>query len=140
MRSAALPESCPRCGGSRLVRLLWDYSELSKRDVEAVAAGEAILGLNRRYFTSANRSLVIGTLIIRATKLPCWTCLECFPNWRDLDRLARAQLDLELAKFAAAERRDFDRAADLLHDQERLEATYEGKLEQLLRELIGTDR
>jgi hypothetical protein len=130
------PDSCPRCGGSRLVRILWGYSDLTDEDAKSVARGQASLGLNRRYFPRNEGSLVAGAIGIRQPHLPTWACLDCAPGWVELHQLAVSEWEIETAKFAAVEALEFEKAAALLHDQERLEHAHTADFNRLLRGLI----
>jgi hypothetical protein len=80
MRMQARPEFCTKCRGARLVRMLWCYFDLAGDDTEAIAAEQADLGLNHRYFTSANRTLVVGEFFVKQSALPEWVCLDCSPQ------------------------------------------------------------
>jgi hypothetical protein len=136
MRMQARPELCTKCRGTRLVRMLWGYFDLAGEDTEAIAAEKAYLGLNHRYFTSANPTLVVGELFVKQSGLPEWVCLDCSPQWADVHRYASAEWRAAVAKNAAAMAHDFERAAALHRDQMRLEAAHEPRYERMLRELI----
>jgi hypothetical protein len=137
MRTQPLPESCTKCRGTALVRMLWGYFSLTGEEAEAISAKKTYLGLNHRYFTSANPTLVVGDFFVARSALPGWVCLDCSPQWADVHRYASAEWKAALAKDAAAQAHDFERAAILFQDQMRLEAAHEPKYEQLLRELIA---
>jgi hypothetical protein len=138
MQAKTAPESCPRCRGSRVVRILWRYFELSDDDAAAVAEGRALLGLDAHYFTSANpRLLAIGTLVFEESLLPQWVCLDCFPQWLDVDRMARAEEKLGSQVCWACYERDFARAAEIRDQRCKLQAGHQPKYERLLRDLLG---
>lgn len=132
-----LPERCPKCGGSRLVPILWGYIELVGREAEAVGAGHALLGLHRRYF----RTLEIGdpapTFLLEKSRLPRWACLDCQPRWLDLHNLALKQWEAVAAKIAAVYAGDFERAADLRQREQEIERGQATELLILLREMVG---
>jgi hypothetical protein len=137
MRTQPLPESCTKCRGTALVRMLWGYFRLTSEDAEAISAKKTYLGLNHRYFTSADPTLVVGEFFAKKSGLPAWVCLDCSPQWADVDRLASTEWQVAVAKDAAVQAHDFERAAALLHDQQRLEAAYASRYERLLRELVA---
>ena len=101
MRMQARPEFCTRCDGTRLLRMLWRYFDLAGEDTEAVSAGQAFLGLDHRYFTSANPTLVVGEFFAKQSSLPEWVCLDCSPQWADVHRYASAEWQIAVAKNAA---------------------------------------
>jgi hypothetical protein len=136
MRMQPRPELCTKCRGNRFVRMLWGYFDVAGEDAEAIAAGQAYLGLNHRYFTSANPTLVVGEFLVKRSGLPEWVCLDCTPQWADVHRYASAEWQTSEAKNVAIKAHDFERAAALLHDRMRLEAAHETRYERLLRELI----
>jgi hypothetical protein len=140
MQTQARPEFCTICRGTRLVRMLWCYFNLAGEDTEAIATKQAYLGLNRRYFTSANRTLVVGEFLVKQSDLPEWVCLDCSPQWADVHRYARAEWQVAVEKNAAAKTHEFERAAVLHHEQTKLEAAHEAKYERLLRELIPSTK
>ena len=82
MKMQSPPESCPRCGGTRLVAILWKCSFLDRKEKDAIAAERAYLGLSHRYFTSVDQTLVVGRFIAKLSELPAWACLVCSPEWR----------------------------------------------------------
>src|SRR5690242_18615376 len=136
MRTQPLPESCARCLGTRLVRVLWDHSAFTPEQTAALAVEQAYLGLSHHYFTSVDPTLVVGGLVVKRSRLPTWVCLDCFPQWSDVNRLAREELEAGSEKFAAVEAGDFERAAVLFLEQQRLERAHVAKFERLLRELV----
>jgi hypothetical protein len=136
MRTQPLPESCARCRGTRLVRVLWDHSAFTPEETQALALEQAYLGLSHRYFTSVDPTLVVGGLVVKRCRLPTWACLDCSPQWSDVNRLAKEELEAGSAKSAAVEAGDFERAAALFDQQRRLEAAHVAKFERLLRELV----
>ncbi len=123
MAATLPPKTCPRCGGLQIVRILWGYSTLTDADSEAIGSGQAILGLNRRYYGVHDREAVPGAVVHRLEKsrLPAWACLDCSPRWIDLHRLAEQELEKEAAKEIACNAGDFEKAAAILHAQKRLE-------------------
>jgi hypothetical protein len=157
----SLPEACTRCGGSRLVHLLWGYSTLNERQSKSVLDGESLLALNRRYFSRdegvrvlrmpltqdfygfrylrwrSEEILRVGEFSTTGCKLPRWACLDCAPKWLEVHKLGLAECAAEAAKFAACDAYDFERAALLLCEQEKLEAAHAQTFERLLRELLS---
>jgi hypothetical protein len=131
------PEFCPKCHGTRLVRVLWDYIIVYDEEAEAIVAKQTYLGLGHRYFTSADPTLVVGEFVAKKSRLPGWVCLECYPQWDDVHRLASDAWQVALAKRATVDAHDFERAAALLHEQDRLEVAHAPKYERLLRELVA---
>ena len=142
MKMQSPPESCPRCGGTRLVAILWKCSFLDRKEKDAIAAERAYLGLSHRYFTSVDQTLVVGRFIAKLSELPAWACLVCSPEWRGVHRLAdaewRAGESKEAALKASAEAHDFENAAVLFEQQRQLEAAHLPRYERLLRELIAS--
>ncbi len=140
MNMQSPPESCPRCGGTRLVAILWKYSFLNRKEKAAIAAERAYLGLSHRYFTSVDPTLVVGRFIAKLSELPTWACLDCSPEWRGVHRLAdsewRVKESKEAAIKASAEARDFENAAVLFDQLRQLETAHLPRYERLLRELI----
>lgn len=133
------PRACPRCGGSQLVRILWDYYSLTEDESRAVAGGQAILGLNDRYSRKVRSIAIPEARVHRLEKsrLPTWACLDCNPRWNDLHRLAVQELELEHAKWTAFDAGDFDNAVAILKDQERLELEHSREVWALLRVLAS---
>ncbi len=123
MAATLPPNTCPRCGGFQIVRILWGYSTLTDADSEAIGSGQAILGLNRRYFGVHDRQAVPGAVVHRfeKSKLPAWACLDCTPRWIAVHHLAAQELEKEAAKETAFIAGDFEKAAAILHAQMRLE-------------------
>ncbi|MFO0950025.1 MAG: hypothetical protein U0835_02515 [Isosphaeraceae bacterium] len=136
-RTEPPPEKCPDCGGSHLVRILWDYGELSGKDVEDVTAGFACLGLNYRYFRLLEPAEPSPAQLLERALLPGWACLDCHPRWLDFQRLVQKQMELDTAKWAACRAEKFELAAALFHRQREVEQEQGAELLVLLRELAG---
>ena len=83
-----LPTTCPKCGGSRIVRVLWDLGHLScSRQVhDELAAGRAML---MRYRLAVGR------------QVPAWVCLSCEPRWEHVQRLSLQEYQWEIANQEA---------------------------------------
>lgn len=139
MRMQSAPDACPVCGGSDLVSILWGCSTLVGEEAEAVASGRALLGLNRRYFTSGPTTRLARTMRPEKLPLPRWSCLSCSPRWREFHRLTLVEMEVETSKFAAVDAQEFEKAAALLHVQMRLEGEHAADFKQLMIELIGAD-
>jgi hypothetical protein len=138
MKMQLPPESCPQCGGTRLMPILWDYCFLVGEEKDAILAERAYLGLSHHYFTSVDPTLVVGRFIAKLSELPMWACLDCSPEWRQMHRLAAAEWQAGESKEAAVENHDFEKAAALLDQQCQLEAAHLPRYERLLRELIAS--
>lgn len=111
MADSARPEVCPRCGSRRVARILWDkFFSLSTSDRAQVDAGRTILGRSGPLFDRADPNF-----------LPDWGCLDCVPLWADVHRLALQVLERQEAKEAAVRDHNFELAARLRGQQERLE-------------------
>jgi hypothetical protein len=117
MASNPVADTCSRCGGSRIVRILWGYSTLTDTDSEAVESGQDILGLNWRYFRKYDPVTLPGATVhlLEESFLPKWACLDCNPEWNNLNRLASRELDHEKAMDAACKAEEFEKAAWLRH-------------------------
>jgi hypothetical protein len=131
------PKSCPRCGGTRVVAILWSWCFLDGDAKDAIAAERAYLALSHCYFTSVDPTLVVGRFVAKESELPTWACLDCCPEWVAVHRLAESEWRVELGKEAACMAHDFERAAAVFHDLEQLEAAHVVKYERLLRELVA---
>jgi len=72
---AQLPATCPKCGSSRIVRILWDlgHRSCSRQVHDELAAGRAML---MRYRLKVGR------------KVPAWVCLTCEPQWEVVQHLS----------------------------------------------------
>lgn len=140
MRMQSPPDLCPVCGGSDLVSILWGRSTLDGKEAEAVASGRALLGLNRRYFTSTPTTRLALVMRLEKLRLPGWACLGCSARWRELHRLMLAEMEIETSKFAAVNAHEFEKAAALLHAQVQLEDEHAADFKNLLTELIGRTR
>jgi hypothetical protein len=134
-----LPEVCPTCGGSKLVRILWGYAMLLRDEEQALGQGRALLGLSYRYFRAIAQGDPAPMLILEKSRLPAWGCLDCNPRWIDLHHLTLKQWEADAAKVAAVDAGDFERAAVLLHSQEAIEEGQGADLLHLLRELVGVE-
>jgi hypothetical protein len=132
------PDACPVCGSAELVRILWGYSTLAGEEREAVETGRALLGLNRRYFTSTPTTRIGRAMGLELSRLPGWVCLNCSPRWREVHRLAVSEIELEASKSAAVNAQDFERAAALWDKQRRFEEGHADEFERLITELINT--
>ena len=89
---AELPAVCPKCGQSRIVRVLWNWVHLWGQKAEDVRSGKALLG---------SRSGGTG---------PPWVCLECVPEWSEVHRLSTLEWQWLLAKEAALTSGEFEKA------------------------------
>jgi hypothetical protein len=139
MSKRSPPDACPCCGSSDLVRILWGRSALTGDESEAIETGRALLGLNRRYFTSTPTTRVARAIRLEPSRLPGWVCVNCSPRWREFHRLAVSEIELEASKFAAVDALEFEKAAVLLDLQMRLEEGHAAEFERLLTELIAAD-
>jgi hypothetical protein len=85
---AQLPATCSKCGGSRIVRILWDlgHRSCSRQVHDEFAAGRAML---MRYRLEVGR------------KVPAWVCFACEPRWEDVQRLSLQEYQLQTAKEEA---------------------------------------
>ncbi|WP_210420372.1 hypothetical protein [Aquisphaera giovannonii] len=122
------------------MRVIWGYFELYPEDARALDAGEALLGLSHRYFTSVDPTLVVGRLVVKRSELPSWVCVDCSPQWSDLSRLASLELRASSSTIEALreglQEEDLTRLAMIRGEQERLEMEHLPKYERLLRELV----
>ncbi len=139
MAKSLRPDVCSRCGGSRIVRILWGYYTLTVQDSQAIESGQAILGLNRRYFRKDDQEAVPGATVhfFDRSRLPEWACLDCSPKWKDLHRLAARELEQEEAKQVACDAGDFEKAAVILHAQKHIELDHSQEIWALLSVLAG---
>jgi hypothetical protein len=109
------PATCPKCGGSRVVRIRWNCLHLCGRDQEDVTAERAILA-----------SKIGGNV-------PSWACLTCEPRWSEVHRLALQDHQWQLAKEEAVAAQDWDTAVRLRDAQGELRP----QLTALVEELLG---
>jgi hypothetical protein len=135
----SLPDTCPKCQGSRVVGILWCYRSPYGKEAADIANKRALLGLSQSWFTSVDPTLVAGMFFAKKARLPAWACLDCAPQWIDVHRLASAELDADTAKDVAVNGGDFERAAALLYERHRVETSHVAKFERLLRELVGSE-
>jgi len=82
---AQLPATCPKCGSSRIVRILWDLGHriCSRQLHDELAAGRAML---MRYRLQVGR------------QVPAWVCLSCEPRWEVVQRLSLQEYRWQRAK------------------------------------------
>lgn len=139
MAKSLRPDVCSRCGGSHIVRILWGYYTLTVQDSQAIESGEAILGLNGRYFRKDIQEAVPGVTLhfFERSRLPEWACLDCSPKWKDLHRLAVRELEQEEAMQAACAAGDFEKAATILPTQKELEDEHSQEIWALLSVLAS---
>jgi hypothetical protein len=139
-RTRSAPKTCNRCGGSRIVRILWGglpLLPLADEDAKAVADGHALVGLSYRHFKTPEASLVAGAIEVKESCLPTWACLDCAPGWVELHRLALVDAEILTAKDAAVSSRDFEKAAALWDVAQRLKQAHAADVERLLNDLIA---
>ncbi len=117
---AQLPATCPKCGGSRIVRILWDLGHLScSRQIhDELAAGPA---MPMRYRLTVGR------------KVPAWVCLTCDPRWEDVQRLSLQEYQWQTAKEEAVASEDYETAIRLRDSQRDLRP----RLMALVEDLLG---
>jgi hypothetical protein len=108
------PAACPQCGGSHVVRILWDYAHLGTKDQGDIAAERAILA------GKASR------------QVPSWACLTCEPRWSEVHGLACQDHRWQLAKEEAVARQDWDEAVRLRDAQYELRPRLAALVDQLL--------
>lgn len=110
------PSVCPRCS-KPVTRLICGASVyLFKRDMAAVAIGEAILGGEQN------------------AGQPAWVCLNCAPDWAEVHRLAWQDYVWQVEKEQAVESRDYELAARL---RDRQYAEIRGPLRALVEKLVN---
>jgi hypothetical protein len=107
------PAVCPKCGQPHIVHILWGWVHLSGQDEEDVRSGKAILALRHR------------------NEGPPWVCLHCAPGWSEAHRLAMQEWEWQLAKEAAIEAEEFEKAAWYRDSQDELRR----RLSHLVNEL-----
>ena len=134
-----LPGTCPRCGGTRLVRILWCYATLTGEEARAIANGTAMLGLNYRYSRPVELAERGTALLLERSRLPSIGCLDCKPEWIALHRLAMKEWEANTAKDAASSVHDFERATREFAAQLELESVHAPELLSLVRILVGED-
>lgn len=114
---AAPPQTCPKCGDTHVVRVLWRCVHLFGRDLEDIEAGRAILGF-------------------RVKKPgPPWVCLRCDPEWSEVHRLAMQDYEWQLVKEEALACQDFTMAAKLRDAQIKLHPRLASLVKKLLENL-----
>ena len=110
-----VPVICPRCGGSRIARILSENS-VPWRHKEPVQRGQAVLASNER-----------------PANAPDWTCLACEPAWETVHRLAIERETLFDKTVDAVAEHDFDEA----HRLKGLRVPIEVRQKQLIAELCA---
>jgi hypothetical protein len=110
------PTVCPKCGQSRIVRVLWRGRDLSGRKEEDLRSGKAILGC--RYGPEG----------------PPWVCLDCAPGWSEVHRLATQEWEWQLAKEEAVASTEFEKAAWSRNTQDELRRRLSAVVEELLKD------
>jgi hypothetical protein len=117
MRCGRPPAGCPRCGSSRTVRLIWRCVELLYPDDEKdVEAGTAFVvhGHLVSYFEQWQ-----SLMQRRNGELPTWSCLDCYPGWRDVHQMAMQIHRMQMEKEESVVAMRFDRAGELEYAQYR---------------------
>jgi hypothetical protein len=109
------PAVCPKCGQARVVRVIWQWRDLSGRNLEDVTTGKAILGSRLR------------------GQGPPWVCLQCEPRWSEVRHLAQQAYQCQLAKEEAVGSQDFDAAAKFRDEQDDLLRRLEPLVNKLLQ-------
>ena len=107
------PPACPKCGGSRVVRILWNRTALSRRHQDDIAAERAILARGSR-------------------NAPSWACLTCEPRWLEVHRLALQDYHWQLAKEEAIASEAFEEAIRLRDSQRELRPRLAALVDELL--------
>src|SRR5262245_20157041 len=95
MRREEPPNACPRCGGPRTVRVLWNCVSLTGQDARGVAAGSAIVANPQVARSCASWQSLMQS---RAGNLPEWVCLTCSPGWTRVHQLAMQDYQWQLEK------------------------------------------
>jgi len=107
--------TCPRCGGTRIVRILWTKS-VPWRETEAVKTGNAVLATDQM-----------------PQNPPAWGCLFCEPRWEIVHRLALEREKLFDKTVDAVANQKFDEAYRL----KDLRVPLELQQQELIEELCG---
>jgi hypothetical protein len=128
------PGICPQCGSPRTARVLWDCVYLSRRDEEDVTSGTAILACPQVVLKCEPWQALMRSM---AGKLPAWVCLACVPDWSDVHRLALQSYRWQGEKEGAVGEADFERAAELMHRQDRDRDRIITVVTELLRDIFG---
>lgn len=113
------PPACPSCGGRRVLPILWGRRSLDPEARDAAASGRVILGSRHESGVRADRGLPAHQTL--PPRLPDWACLDCEPGWADVHRLALQDEELQAAKEAAIDSRDFEAASAYRDRQDKLD-------------------
>jgi hypothetical protein len=104
------PRRCPRCGGPRLARVLWNCAYSDVRDQEDIQQGRAILvSCVLEYFKTRQEDRDAREPESRT--VPDSVCLTCEPRWSELQRYSLQYHKWQMAKEDAILSKDFEAAA-----------------------------
>jgi hypothetical protein len=112
---APLPPSCPKCGESRVVRVIFEHSHLRDWQKREIDSGQAIL-------CTISQIAALG---------PPWVCLHCAPGWSDVHKLAIQDYQSQQDKEMAVGAHDFEAAAKHRDSQEQIRRQIAGSLQNL---------
>ena len=110
--------SCPACGGSRILPIVWGWQFLDPYKKVDAEAGRVILGSRHKFGIRVGRP--IPPQYPNVLGVPEWACLDCEPGWAEVHRLALEEEEARDAKTAAIESGDFEAARTALSRQDQL--------------------
>ncbi len=94
-----LPAICTKCGGDRVVRILWAHIHLTIKDKQDIETGRAIV---------PHRKQGDG---------PSWVCLDCSSDWAEVHRLSLQIDELQQVKEEAIGSGEFEKAVQIRDTQ-----------------------
>lgn len=111
MSDETAPSTCPKCGGTHVLPILWHWIVLSEENKRLAQTGQMILGSEMWYLLGQTKKVRSSSGQPLAFPTPEWACLDCEPRWSECHRLALEVERLDEIVGVALDGQDFEKAA-----------------------------